>query len=1506
MGQANLHKNAECAVALANHIYRQMRELEVTKHGLVNDVSESKPRHPRRRPFPATVSEWKERQKEKDQRRLITDLSLSRSFGSEHEESTQGGSPYPPTQIIDSDIEPRIVADESSEGKSPGVTSAEIDHFLRQIRNQVRENSNQGGGLDIMNPPQKKVQEKPLMPDLSKAKPSDKKTGVGLAGFLFCVQEPNIKFKKIVNIRNAICILDNKCMSRKRKPENPRAAIICSINMNIWPISDYCNRDMATGLLKGSDIGDIYVVSLYCDGTKTPTVPILFKQLVSLANRENRQVLALMDSNSHSTSLWASKTTDNRGRDWEEFIGESRQLTVLNKGDHFTFMSKKGQSIIDVSLSTPRVAERISQWRVADCVPFSDHLSIEMLLSTTGCWTNPPASWNLGDKTFKATEFTRIMEEKSALYNHCNLWDPADMDRNGMAIVNDMIDSLNQTATISSRPINIARAGWFDAECNKLLRRCKQIRSYIRNFIRRSRKQGIPDPMSHNMRYSWQDYIACRRSFRRRCRRVKRQHYRRMIASIASPELVAKLAKSLRKSANAEIECFSHPSGERCTPAESVQLLKDTHFPNSTNCPPSMPREFQDNGIVDITDEEASFINTKSVKTCIASFKSHKAPGPDKLKMLPFKLLGPKALNRLVELYKASFLLGAMPECFRSILVVFIPKADKPAYNVPKAHRPISLMNNIMKIPEKLFLWRQEDTNLKEKPLEGEQHGFVKARSCDSAITVVTSHIEWALNKDWFAVVAFLDFQGAYDALQNQSMLNALRDMGTHTNIISWYKDFFYHRKSIIGIKGIQTVVYHTQGAPQGGIGSPFLWAAVLNELIKLIKDMDGIKIIAYADDLCLMAIGPDKDLCIKQLQEAVNAVMTWAGQHFLALSPSKSETVIFTKKRRYPTIIETAARIIIEGKPLNYETGAVRYLGIWMDRSLRWTEHIRIKTQKVRGLMCKLAGVSGDLWGFKPMIGKYCWEGLARPVLSYGCIGWLPAVMRSKTVVKELTKVQRLGYKLMAFFRRGTPNKGLDMLFNILPIDCHLLETAAKSYIRTLPVAPYRGDEMHSDVMARVSHRTWIEEFIDDSSLEYLCNPLDYVPLHRRWDKIYYIDFQSMNKENPQAGIPLYTADLEVYTDGSQKKCPVLGDKVGAGLIFVKDKKALVFNKRWAAWSYTLNPKNTVFQAEIYAVKKACQIMLQHTSDKATPWFSKLEEVDIYCDSTSAILALHSPFVRSKLVDETIDLLNKVAQETKRLTIRWTRGHRGHIGNERADKMAKKGRDSRSPPVADCPLIARATVNYEIEQATRKLWKAMWRLEPTCRQTKDWFPEGPRVDFAFDCLRLPRPICSQVIHFVTGHNFLQRHQAIIFESEKRGYEKALEELEEDYEGIIDSPISSCTLCGKDEESSYHIMTECEKLSTIRLAVFGKEDIPPPYTYIKVYQLVSYLRDVKLKSLEMRPFVEEFKASELPERMPDWAKVNGNDDSSDDEFQANTRMAKECGDRLLQKILYQK
>ena len=1342
--------------------------------------------------------------------------------------------------------------------------------------------------------------------DLGKTSQAGRNRGNHPEGFVFALQEPAIVSKKLVNIKNVIQIMDTKCMSRKRKPVNPRAAIICSIHLNMWPVAELCTRDMAVGLLKGSNLGDIYVVSLYCDGAAHKAVPEEFRRFRKIAKKENKQVLLLMDSNSHSETLWSSKKTCARGREWERYINHDPDLLISNIGDHFTFMSQRGQTLIDVTMATAKVDENITHWSVVDCVTNSDHLAIEMLLHINGAWNLPPASWDFGNKKFDKDLFVLKMESNSGDSDGDRFWDPETLDRQGQSFIDDMTQALDLTCPLKRRSTNIARPGWFDTECKRLLKRCKQIRQYLRNWFRKRRRRGLPDFESNKQKYTWNDYQSCRRAFRKRCRRVKRRHWRRFITGIGDPETVARLSKKLDKNTNAELSCFRDESGKQCTPAETVQQLKDTHFPNCLDEPSGRAREFLSDGIADIMDEKANFITPASILTCVHSFKSHKAPGPDGLQVYPFKLLGPKALSRLTRLIKASYLLGAMPECFRLVRIIFIPKVDKPSYDHAKAHRPISLMNNIMKIPEKLFLWRQEDTNLVSNPLEEEQHGFIKCRSCDSAITVVVSHIEHALMRDWFGAVAFLDFQGAYDNLQYSSMEKALLERGTDPNIISWYKDFFYHRKSIMDIKGVHAELYHTQGAPQGGIGSPYLWSAVLNELIKIIKEIEGIVIVAYADDLCLMALGPDKDECIRLLQSAVNAVMNWAGMHLLALSPTKSETILFTKKRNYPTIIDTAAKIKINGVSLDYERGSVRYLGIWLDRNLNWTDHLKIKTQKVKGLLFKLAGISGDLWGYKPLIGKYCWEGLARPVLSYGCLGWIPALMRKKTVDTQLTKVQRLGYKLMAFFRRSTPNKGLDMIFNIMPMKYHLLNTAARSYIRTLSVAPFNRQELHTHITTRISHRTWIEEFIGDFELNYLCDPLDSIPPVRKWIRGYMVDMYSMSMSNPSAGKPRFLADINAYTDGS-KEPDSDPERTGAGIVLMRGKKMLRLNKKWASYRYKLLAKNTVFQAEIFAIKKLCELILTQARERnEQSWVTDDVKLDIYCDSKSAIMALNSVAIQSELVEQTVELLNQAAQVLGSLTIRWIRGHQGHIGNERADKMARRGRDSSVPPVPDAPKIAKATMKSELELAARKLWKVMWNMDPTCRQSKMWFPDGPRPGFAFDILHLPRPVCSQVIHFVTGHNFLRRHQAIIELEELERLEQH-EDLGEDEEfHAAMEPIATCSLCGGEEESSFHIMTECPRLATTRVNVFGKEEILPPYTNIPLYKLISYLRDVKLKSLEMRPFIEEYRAAELPDRMPDWARVNGNDSSSDDEFQADQRSARVEGNLLLHRLLYQK
>ena len=71
-------------------------------------------------------------------------------------------------------------------------------------------------------------------------------------------------------------------------------------------------------MLKGTNLGDVYIVSLYCDGAARKAVPDEFRRFRKLAKKEKRQVLVLMDSNSHSETLWSSKSTCPRGKEWEK------------------------------------------------------------------------------------------------------------------------------------------------------------------------------------------------------------------------------------------------------------------------------------------------------------------------------------------------------------------------------------------------------------------------------------------------------------------------------------------------------------------------------------------------------------------------------------------------------------------------------------------------------------------------------------------------------------------------------------------------------------------------------------------------------------------------------------------------------------------------------------------------------------------------------------------------------------------------------------------------------------------------------------------------------------------------------------------------------------------------------------------------------------------------------------------------------------------------------------
>ena len=138
--------------------------------------------------------------------------------------------------------------------------------------------------------------------------------------------------------------------------------------------------------------------------------------------------------------------------------------------------------------------------------------------------------------------------------------------------------------------------------------------------------------------------------------------------------------------------------------------------------------------------------------------------------------------------------------------------------------------------------------------------------------------------------------------------------------------------------------------------------------------------------------------------------------------------------------------------------------------------------------------------------------------------------------------------------------------------------------------------------------------------------------------------------------------------------------------------------------------------------------------------------------------------------------------------------------------------------------------------------------------------------------MSLTKPMLGQLIQVVTGHTYLNRHQAIIDESERQRVIAAnnFDNADNDGNAIIDAPDPSCDRCKDGEETPLHILSECSALATLRKDIFGREDLVgpreiPDFSNLSVHKVVSFFRDAKYKSLSMRPFFEEYYPTSAPE-----------------------------------------
>jgi hypothetical protein len=221
----------------------------------------------------------------------------------------------------------------------------------------------------------------------------------------------------------------------------------------------------------------------------------------------------------------------------------------------------------------------------------------------------------------------------------------------------------------------------------------------------------------------------------------------------------------------------------------------------------------------------------------------------------------------------------------------------------------------------------------------------------------------------------------------------------------------------------------------------------------------------------------------------------------------------------------------------------------------------------------------------------------------------------------------------------------------------------------------------------------------------------------------------------------------------------------------------------------------------------------------------TEADEVHFYIDSQAAIKALAKRYSDTKTIISCKKSLNNLHTKFN-VHLHWIKAHKGYKGNESADKLAKQGAIAQNSQ--GISKISKQSFNQIITVLINSKWQAEWQSATTCRQTKHFFPEINTKE-SHKLFLLNRERISQCVRFITGHNFMLRHQS-----------------------LINSEISDnfCRLCDDHEpESSQHIICECPALGIQRMKTFGYPVLStePEWT---TNSLATFLNTTKIRTLE--------------------------------------------------------
>lgn len=365
----------------------------------------------------------------------------------------------------------------------------------------------------------------------------------------------------------------------------------------------------------------------------------------------------------------------------------------------------------------------------------------------------------------------------------------------------------------------------------------------------------------------------------------------------------------------------------------------------------------------------------------------------------------------------------------------------------PSNYRPISVLPIISKVFEKILYNRLETFLDCKKILHDKQYGFRRKSNTLSATIDLTTKIKINIDKKHIAFGVFIDLKKAFDTVSHSKLLEKLNHIGVtgvaHKILVSYLEN--RHQVTKIGEcqSNSKPITY---GVPQGSILGPLLFLIYINDINEI-----GLRgdITLYADDTSLFYFGHSINTIVSEAQNDLNLLHKWFQYNLLTINISKTNYIIFKAKNKKITDFEP---LHINSQQIK-RSHCEKYLGLLLDESLSWTNHI----EKIKS---KLSTITGTLRGMAPCfpykIRHLIYNSLIKPHIDYLIEIWGSA---AKTNLNPVQRIQNKVIKVLFNYKYLTESKKIYKETKLLNI------TQSYTYFTCLLIRKIISKDIHTQI---------------------------------------------------------------------------------------------------------------------------------------------------------------------------------------------------------------------------------------------------------------------------------------------------------------------------------------------------------------------------------------------------------------------------------------------------------